>query len=73
MPRMAFNGVRNSWLICARNRDFAALADSASAQFDMVSWCNRLLDKSADRKYPRQISAQSVDTAIDVRSFLSDQ
>ncbi|GJE69493.1 hypothetical protein CHKEEEPN_1021 [Methylorubrum podarium] len=29
MPRMPFNGVRNSWLTVARKRDLATLAVSA--------------------------------------------
>ncbi len=30
-PMMPVNGVRSSWLVMARNADFARLADSASA------------------------------------------
>jgi hypothetical protein len=39
-PRMAFSGVRNSWLMVARNEDFARLAASASrrAVVRLASW-----------------------------------
>ena len=42
MPRMAFMGVRNSWLMFARNRLLASLAASAAALASFVAPSIRL-------------------------------
>ena len=38
MPRMPLIGVRTSWLIVVRNRDFASLAASARSRALAASW-----------------------------------
>ena len=51
-PIMAFSGVRNSWLICARKVDFALLATSAPFSAAAVeacsSWIARAILERAD-------------------------
>ncbi len=38
MPRTPFSGVRSSWLMLARNSDFARLAASAARSRDSAAW-----------------------------------
>ncbi len=59
-PRIAFSGVRISWLISDRNRDFAALDDSASPIAAASRVWVRWFWISEDTKYPTKITEAAV-------------